>query len=185
MAKDPFSAASKKTKKVEPDENEQPAVEAAEGKNVDATDEKVETVEDVKVEKEGKGAAVTKEKTKQASIKTMFKATAKKNGKKAAKEDEEEENGDESESEEIEEAVDSGKCKYDREEFKPASNGKEYNFKIASWNINGVRAWIEVNICPLVSISTNLRFYQLFALKARGARLHQGRESRHIRLPGN
>lgn len=36
--------------------------------------------------------------------------------------------------------------KYNSEDFKEASNGKEWNFKIASWNINGVRAWIEVSL---------------------------------------
>jgi len=33
--------------------------------------------------------------------------------------------------------------KYDREEFKSPSNGKDFNFKISSWNVNGVRAWLE------------------------------------------
>ena len=36
--------------------------------------------------------------------------------------------------------------KYDAEEFKKPSNGKEWNLKIASWNVNGVRAWLEVFI---------------------------------------
>lgn len=39
--------------------------------------------------------------------------------------------------------------KYSRQDFKKASNGKEWNFKIASWNINGVRAWIEVSLRTL------------------------------------
>ncbi|CAF0794509.1 unnamed protein product [Brachionus calyciflorus] len=30
-----------------------------------------------------------------------------------------------------------------KDEFKHASNGKEWNFKISSWNINGLRAWIK------------------------------------------
>ncbi len=34
--------------------------------------------------------------------------------------------------------------KYDSHEFREPSNGKEWNFKIASWNVNGVRAWLEV-----------------------------------------
>lgn len=34
--------------------------------------------------------------------------------------------------------------KYDKEEFKNPSNGKDWNFKISSWNVNGVRAWLEV-----------------------------------------
>ena len=34
--------------------------------------------------------------------------------------------------------------KYNSEEFKTASNGKEWNLKIVSWNVNGIRAWIEV-----------------------------------------
>ena len=34
--------------------------------------------------------------------------------------------------------------KFSGHEFQEASNGKDWNFKIASWNINGVRAWIEV-----------------------------------------
>lgn len=38
-----------------------------------------------------------------------------------------------------------GDLKYNKQDFTEASNGKEWNFKIASWNINGVRAWIEVS----------------------------------------
>jgi len=33
---------------------------------------------------------------------------------------------------------------YDKDEFAKCSNGKDWNFKICSWNINGIRAWLEV-----------------------------------------
>jgi uncharacterized protein YkuJ len=34
--------------------------------------------------------------------------------------------------------------KFDKEEFKYTTEKKDWNFKIVSWNINGIRAWIEV-----------------------------------------
>lgn len=33
---------------------------------------------------------------------------------------------------------------YNKDEFAKCSNGKDWNFKICSWNINGIRAWVEV-----------------------------------------
>jgi hypothetical protein len=33
---------------------------------------------------------------------------------------------------------------FSKDEFKNPSNGKEWNLKITTWNINGVRAWLKV-----------------------------------------
>ena len=41
-------------------------------------------------------------------------------------------------------AISAANVKYDQEAFKNPLNGKEWNLKISSWNINGVRAWLEV-----------------------------------------
>jgi len=35
--------------------------------------------------------------------------------------------------------------KYDVDKFKQTSNGKDWNLKIVSWNVNGIRAWLEKN----------------------------------------
>ena len=33
---------------------------------------------------------------------------------------------------------------YDKDDFKNSSNNKDWNMKLVTWNINGIRAWIEV-----------------------------------------
>lgn len=42
--------------------------------------------------------------------------------------------------------------KYDKKEFESTSNGNDYNLKIVSWNINGIRAWLDVIKLVLVYI---------------------------------
>lgn len=54
--------------------------------------------------------------------------------KKKENSDEEEEDSNESKA----------TLKYDKEEFKNPGNGKIWNFKISSWNVNGIRAWLGV-----------------------------------------
>ncbi len=62
--------------------------------------------------------------------------------KKAAKKKEDDEEDDDADD------VDAPKLvqKFDKLEFVNASNGKEYNLKISTWNINGIRAWLKVLI---------------------------------------
>jgi rare lipoprotein A (peptidoglycan hydrolase) len=50
---------------------------------------------------------------------------------------------------------------YKKEDFIKTSNGKEYNFKITSWNINGIRAWIEV-LFFFFLVKTNSRSFNIF-----------------------
>lgn len=44
-----------------------------------------------------------------------------------------------------------------------SSNGNPWNFKISSWNVNGIRAWLEVIIC--FAINTLLKFHAEFCRK--------------------
>lgn len=39
---------------------------------------------------------------------------------------------------------------YNKDDFKNSSNGKEWNLKLVTWNINGIRAWIQVLIFGLI-----------------------------------
>lgn len=54
--------------------------------------------------------------------------------KKSSKEKEETKSADQAQS----------SLKYDKEEFKNPGNEKDWNLKIASWNVNGIRAWLGV-----------------------------------------
>ena len=67
------------------------------------------------------------------------------------KKDKKKKEDDDEEDEESQEAQkdDSTATKYDKEEFKRTTDGKEWNLKIVSWNINGIRAWVEVNYSSL------------------------------------
>ena len=73
-------------------------------------------------------------KDKKTSKETAAKPLEKK-GKKTSKE--------KTDKVEIEES--SASSKYDKESFKNPANEKDWNFKIATWNVNGVRAWLEVS----------------------------------------
>ena len=72
--------------------------------------------------------------SKKAKQATKPKPAAKK--KKSEDDDDDEENGENSELTNV---------KFNKEDFKDSSNGKPYNLKIVSWNINGIRAWLEVD----------------------------------------
>lgn len=51
----------------------------------------------------------------------------------------------ESGDEETSDKKDTPSVTYSSDKFKNPSNGKEWNFKISSWNINGIRAWLDVS----------------------------------------
>jgi hypothetical protein len=86
------------------------------------------------------------------------------NGEKKAKAkskkddtEEQDENGTPSESTKSEAT---STTKFSKEEFQKASNGKEWNLKIVSWNVNGIRAWIEaINFFIHFKYQTDRIFY--------------------------
>lgn len=115
------------------------AIEAKTTKNDITTEvekEEPKATEKVEVEEEEEVKPTPKSKP-------VAKASAKKPAaKKAKKASSDNDDDDEAEADEVESK---SNVKYTKEEFKTASNGKPYNFKIVSWNINGIRAWLEVN----------------------------------------
>lgn len=134
------------------------AIEAKTDKNDKTTEvekEEPKATEKVEVEEEEEVKPTPKSKP---AAKASGKKPAAKKAKKASSDNEDDDNN-EAEADEVE-----GKSntKYTKEEFKAASNGKPYNFKIVSWNINGIRAWLEVNrLLLLINLYYSLKFLYL------------------------
>lgn len=132
--KDPFTA-SKRLKKTE---------STASASAVDDENE-VEILEEIEAKKEEKKTTNLKsDDGSKANDKTPTKITVTKS-KKSTKSDGSEENDEAGGEEKESKSAASTIVKYDKEEFKKASNGQEWNLKIVSWNMNGIRAWLEVS----------------------------------------
>lgn len=122
-------------------------------KTTEVEKEEPKATEKVEVEEEEEVKPAPKSKP---AAKASGKKPAAKKAKKASSDNEDD---DEAEANEVE---DKSNVKYTKEEFKAASNGKPYNFKIVSWNINGIRAWLEVNrLLLLINLYYCLKFLYL------------------------
>lgn len=137
IVSDPFSAA-KKSKKEEKITNE----------NEEEINE-IKEINDYKNESEIEVQKPAKNNTVQPKIKSLFASkpiedngdNKAKKGKKKTKKDDDEDDGDENE--EGEEKA--KEIKYNPEDFIKTTNNKEYNFKMVTFNVNGIRASIEVS----------------------------------------
>ena len=143
--KDHFmAAASKRSKKDAEDEDQvveeavnkmQPATAATDNTTLD--DEKKEskaTSKDV--------VATAPTKTKTASIFLKAKKASKKS---KGKEDEGNDCDDDNDEDAEEESKVQKESRYNKADFIRPSDGKGWNFKIVSFNVNGVRAWLQVS----------------------------------------
>lgn len=127
LVKDPFAAAAS-AKKTKLDEKK------LDNEIISERGEAISDVKKTKV-KSRSPSPVNEKVAKKAKVTNEGKARA-----KSKKKENEEKDEDDTPSESKSEAT----VKYDSEEFKTPSNGKEYNLKIVSWNVNGIRAWIDV-----------------------------------------
>ena len=142
MVKDPFTAAaanSAKKPKVEEkiiDEEEVKFIKT--NKEMDNTKVRSRTPSP---EVEVKKTKIIKTKSKESKENDSDDEATEKPDKKSVKS---EKNEEKSKKKESTSAGSETSTKYDKEEYKKASNGKEWNLKIVSWNVNGIRAWLEV-----------------------------------------
>ena len=132
IVSDPFTAAAKKSKKEE---------------KLDS--EKEQIIEEIKIDQQilAESQAIdiedaTNKKVVQPKIKNHFISNGSTKKKKTKKEDEDDEEDDDEE--ENEKSKQKELPKYDSNEFKKPSNGKDYNLKMVTFNVNGIRASIEV-----------------------------------------
>ena len=88
----------------------------------------------------------TAKKVVQPKINNHFISNGTKKTKQAKSKDKDEEDDEENEDDEDGENTKIKELpKYDSAEFKKPSNGKDYNLKMVTFNVNGIRASIEVN----------------------------------------
>lgn len=137
LVKDPFSAAAeaKKAKLEQKKLENENGSEKDENNHLDV--ESLTKKEKTTKSKSRSPSPVVSEKDKKTKITSGAKTKTK--SKKNEKEDQDE-NDTQSESKLETDST----TKYNSEDFKTPTNGKEYNLKIVSWNVNGIRAWIDV-----------------------------------------
>lgn len=145
LVKDPFTA-SKRSKKDDPKEND--PIEIIEENKLDklenGSEKKLVEEKSVKSPKRKENDSVEEKENSEEDDTTTKKGVKKIAVSKSKKKKDDEE--EEEESNEIEEKSSKTQVssKYDKEEFKKTNGNKDYNYKIVSWNINGIRAWLEV-----------------------------------------
>ena len=155
MVKDPFTAAAaKKKKKEDLNSSDVEIIKPETDQEVNNLNSHANGKTEINLEVDSKEETEPKQSEKEATAQSNGKSNKKvaaifSKSKKTNKNEKDDENGDEEEDAVVEKEGKNGKeskYNYSKEEFSKPSNGKDWNLKIVSWNVNGIRAWCEVRI---------------------------------------
>jgi len=138
QVKDPFSAAAAAKKSKINEKNVPNETEHDKESNTGTVSKETNNIETPQIKSRSPSPIAESAKKTKATTNGEKKAKAK---AKSKKDDTEEQDENDTPSESKTEAANT--TKFSKEEFQKASNGKEWNLKIVSWNVNGIRAWIE------------------------------------------
>lgn len=152
LVKDPFTAAAaKKKKKEDLNSSDVEIIKPETDQEVNNLNSHANGKTEINLEVDSKEETEPKQSEKEATAQSNGKSNKKvaaifSKSKKTNKNEKDDENGDEEEDAVVEKEGKNGKeskYNYSKEEFSKPSNGKDWNLKIVSWNVNGIRAWCE------------------------------------------